>query len=127
MTPRAKPSASRSWILHKAIKPPQPPLFKNEKGKDVRYTYTEEQQRDCIAEMGDNVRVQRYKGLGEMDASQLAETTMSPAHRTLRRITVDDANAAEHVFEMLMGGDVAPRKEFIVQGAYRLNQEQIDA
>ena len=71
--------------------------------------------------------VQRYKGLGEMDADQLAETTMDPRHRTLRRITVDDAATAAEVFELLMGSDVAPRKEFIVQGAYEIDAELIDA
>ncbi len=71
--------------------------------------------------------VQRYKGLGEMDADQLAETTMDPRHRTLRRITVDDAAEAATVFELLMGTDVAPRKEFIVQGAYEVDADAIDA
>ena len=70
---------------------------------------------------------QRYKGLGEMDADQLAETTMSPKHRMLRRLTVDDAEAAERVFEMLMGNEVAPRKEFIIEGAYALEADRIDA
>ena len=70
---------------------------------------------------------QRYKGLGEMDADQLADTTMSPRHRTLRRLTVDDAAAAERVFEMLMGNEVAPRKEFIIQGAYAVEADRIDA
>ena len=71
--------------------------------------------------------VQRYKGLGEMDASQLRETTMDPAHRTLRRITMTDAVAAEQVFDLLMGSDVAPRKDFIVEGAASLDRERIDA
>ena len=71
--------------------------------------------------------VQRYKGLGEMDADQLAETTMDPRHRTLRRITADDAARASEVFELLMGSDVAPRKEFIVAGAYEVDQDTIDA
>ena len=70
---------------------------------------------------------QRYKGLGEMDADQLAETTMRPKHRMLRRLTVDDAEAAERVFEMLMGNEVAPRKEFIIEGAYALEADRIDA
>jgi DNA gyrase subunit B len=71
--------------------------------------------------------VQRYKGLGEMDAKQLAETTMDPRHRTLRRITVDSAESATTVFELLMGSDVAPRKEFLVQGAYDVDVEALDA
>jgi DNA gyrase subunit B len=71
--------------------------------------------------------IQRYKGLGEMDADQLAETTMDPHHRTLRRITADDADEAAGVFELLMGNDVGPRKEFIVQGAYELDSDRIDA
>ncbi len=71
--------------------------------------------------------IQRYKGLGEMDADQLAETTMDPRHRTLRRVTVQHAEAAERVFELLMGSDVAPRKEFIVAGANELDRSKIDA
>jgi DNA gyrase subunit B len=62
-----------------------------------------------------------------MDAHQLAETTMDPRQRTLRRITIDDADGAEQMFELLMGNDVAPRKEFIVQGAYELDLDAIDA
>jgi DNA gyrase subunit B len=96
------------------------------------YTYSDDELKRRLAELTKkNVRwkdpVQRYKGLGEMDAHQLAETTMDPRHRTLRRITIDDAGAAEEVFELLMGNDVAPRKEFIVQGAYELDPEAIDA
>ncbi|GAA1942605.1 DNA topoisomerase IV subunit B [Nocardioides marmoribigeumensis] len=71
--------------------------------------------------------VQRYKGLGEMDADQLAETTMDPRHRTLRRITADDAAVAAEVFELLMGSEVAPRREFLVQGAYEIDADLIDA
>ena len=71
--------------------------------------------------------MQRYKGLGEMDADQLAETTMDPRRRTLRRLTVDDAEVSAKVFELLMGSDVAPRKEFIVQGAYEIDADALDA
>ena len=97
----------RPLIEHGHVFIAQPPLFKNEKGKDVRYTYTEEQQRDCIAEMGDNVRVQRYKGLGEMD----------PQQRTLLQVTMEDAAAADETFALLMGEKVEPRREFIERNA----------
>ena len=94
------------------------------------YTYTDgEYQRKAAELTKKGVRFkepQRYKGLGEMDAHQLAETTMDPRRRTLRRLTVDDAERAEAVFEMLMGNDVAPRKEFIVAGAYALKSDRID-
>ena len=96
------------------------------------YTYSDPDLQRKLAELTKKgVRwkepVQRYKGLGEMDASQLAETTMDPRRRTLRRLTVDDGEAASDVFELLMGNEVAPRKEFIVQGAYELDAERIDA
>jgi DNA gyrase subunit B len=70
--------------------------------------------------------VQRYKGLGEMDAVQLRETTMDPTKRSLRRITVTDASSADNVFNLLMGNDVAPRKEFIIKGAAELDRSRID-
>ncbi len=70
--------------------------------------------------------IQRYKGLGEMDADQLAETTMDRTHRTLRRVNVTDAEGAAKVFELLMGNDVAPRKEFILAGE-GLDRDRIDA
>lgn len=115
-----------------------PPLHRIEisnpkKGMDKYvYTYSDDELQRKLAELKKkNVRwkdpVQRYKGLGEMDADQLAETTMDPRHRTLRRLTVDDAEASAHVFELLMGSDVAPRKEFIVQGAYDVDMETLDA
>ncbi|MFI0418205.1 type IIA DNA topoisomerase subunit B [Spongiactinospora sp. 9N601] len=71
--------------------------------------------------------VQRYKGLGEMDADQLAETTMEPRHRTLRRVRIEDVQAAEEIFNLLMGSDVAPRREFIVGNAAEVDRDHIDA
>ena len=115
-----------------------PPLHRIElsnpkKGMDKYvYTYSDPDLQRKLAELTKKgVRwkdpVQRYKGLGEMDADQLAETTMDPRHRTLRRITADDADQAAEVFELLMGSEVAPRKEFIVQGAYEVDADTIDA
>ena len=115
-----------------------PPLHRIEltnpkKGMDKYiYTYSDAELQRKLAELTKKgVRwkdpVQRYKGLGEMDADQLAETTMDPRHRTLRRITVDDAEMSAGVFELLMGSEVAPRKEFIIQGAYEIDAEAIDA
>lgn len=108
-----------------------PPLHRFElinpkRGMDkYLYTYTDAEYQRTAAQLAKKgVRFkepQRYKGLGEMDASQLKETTMDPRHRTLRRITVDDAAEAEGTFEILMGNEVAPRKQFIVEGAYRLD------
>ena len=113
-----------------------PPLHRFEltnprKGQDKYiYTYNEAEYRRKLAELtkkGQGFKEpQRYKGLGEMDAHELSDTTMNPRHRTLRRITVDDTLAAEVTFEKLMGNDVAPRKEFIVEGAYALDAERID-
>ena len=115
-----------------------PPLHRVEivnagsKANEVIYTYSDAEMRAVLADAekkGKKVKdpVQRYKGLGEMDASQLRETTMDPAHRTLRRITMTDAAAAIEVFDLLMGNDVAPRKEFIVDGAASLDRDRIDA
>jgi DNA gyrase subunit B len=115
-----------------------PPLHRIEltnpkKGMDKYvYTYSDPELQRKLAELTKKgIRwkdpIQRYKGLGEMDADQLAETTMDPRHRTLRKLTVDDAAAAAEVFELLMGAEVAPRKEFIVAGAYEVDQDSIDA
>jgi DNA gyrase subunit B len=81
-----------------------------------------------LAKKGRKIRdpIQRYKGLGEMDASQLRETTMSPATRVLRRITLADATATTKTFDLLMGSEVAPRKDFIVAGADVIGRERID-
>ncbi len=95
------------------------------------YTYSDDELQRRLAELSKKgVRwkdpVQRYKGLGEMDADQLAETTMDPRHRTLRRITIDDADDAERVFELLMGNDVAPRKDFVISNGGHLSVEDLD-
>ncbi|WP_020577616.1 DNA gyrase/topoisomerase IV subunit B [Actinopolymorpha alba] len=115
-----------------------PPLHRIElvnpkKGQDKYiYTYSDaEYQRTCVQLEKRGVRwkvpPQRYKGLGEMDADQLAETTMEPRHRTLRRINASAAEEADRVFDLLMGNEVAPRKEFLVASAYELDESRIDA
>ncbi|AXI79761.1 DNA gyrase/topoisomerase IV subunit B [Peterkaempfera bronchialis] len=96
------------------------------------YTYSDQELRSLLLDLQRKGRrwkepVQRYKGLGEMDADQLAETTLDPRHRTLRRINLGDLEAAEKVFDLLMGNDVAPRKEFIVDSAATLDRSRIDA
>lgn len=95
----------------------QPPLYLVKKGKEQQYAYNEEQRRMWIEKLGggkdDSVTVQRYKGLGEMNADQLWETTMDPARRTLKQVTIESAAEADRIFSMLMGDDVAPRREFI--------------
>ncbi|MFC0580867.1 DNA gyrase/topoisomerase IV subunit B [Micrococcoides hystricis] len=102
------------------------------RSNEAVYTYTEQELHELLTRLEAEGRrykepIQRYKGLGEMDADQLAETTMDPRYRTLRRVSVADAERAEEIFELLMGSHVAPRKEFIISGADALEREQIDA
>ncbi|PID97699.1 MAG: DNA topoisomerase IV subunit B, partial [Actinobacteria bacterium] len=108
---------------------------KGRKGRELIYTYSEEELRQRLTTLQRTGRrwkepIQRYKGLGEMDADQLAETTMDRDHRSLRRITLADETAlrqAEDVFELLMGSVVGPRREFIVDGATAIDRDNIDA
>jgi DNA gyrase subunit B len=111
-----------------------PPLHRIDvvggKRGEVHYTYSDDEMKRTLADLIKNGKrwkepVQRYKGLGEMDADQLRETTMDPDKRTLRRITMNDATAAEAMFELLMGNDVAPRKEFIATA--EIDRDRIDA
>jgi DNA gyrase subunit B len=101
-------------------------------GNQVHYTYSDAELQRLLRDLERNGKrykdpIQRYKGLGEMDADQLAETTMDPAHRTLRRVTMSDAESAASVFDLLMGTDVAPRRQFLVDSAHLVDRAAIDA
>lgn len=117
-----------------AVPPLHRVIVKNagRKPNDVLYTYSEQELQTLLADLrkkGKQIEepIQRYKGLGEMDADQLAETTMDRSKRMLRRVRLSDAQQSSEVFELLMGNDVAPRKEFIVENADDLDRERIDA
>jgi DNA gyrase subunit B len=128
----------RPLVLTGRVYAAMPPLHRIEATasgrakREVVYTYSEAEMRRTTAALTKRGRtikapMQRYKGLGEMDADQLAETTMDQRYRTLRRVTMADAAKAEEVFELLMGSDVAPRKDFIVESAGDLERARIDA
>ncbi len=113
---RHLPEVIKQGYLYVAM----PPLFKIQRGKEIRYAYTEPERETAIKDLKSgnaSISVQRYKGLGEMNADQLWETTMNPANRVLKQVTIEDAEEADAVFTMLMGSEVPPRKAFIQTNA----------
>jgi len=102
-----------------------PPLYLVRKGKNERYCWSEEEREAFVHEVGDGketgIHIQRYKGLGEMNAEQLWDTTMNPENRTLRQVSIDSAAEADRIFSMLMGDEVPPRREFIEKHAKYAN------
>jgi len=109
----ARPLVERGYVYIA-----MPPLYKVEKGKRTEYCYNEHKLEAILAEMGEKAVVQRFKGLGEMMPEQLWDTTMNPETRTLKQVTVEDATEAEHIFDLLMGESVGPRREFIESNSY---------
>jgi len=104
----------------------QPPLYRLQKGKKVEYGYTETDKEKILSSLGkEGINVQRYKGLGEMNPGQLWETTMDPANRVMKQVTVESAKEADKIFDILMGDEVLPRKKFIQTHAKRVKNLDI--
>jgi len=103
----------------------QPPLFRVAKGKWVKYAYTDAQLSEALKEAGGDAGIQRYKGLGEMNPSQLWDTTMNPETRALKQVTIEDAMVADELFTILMGDEVEPRKKFIERYAAQVKNLDI--
>ncbi len=102
-----------------------PPLYKLQKGKSIKYVYSEAEKDNALKELGEGIGIQRYKGLGEMNPKQLWETTMDPSTRTLKKITIEDAVEAARVFTVLMGDEVEPRRNFIQNHAKEVRELDI--
>ena len=118
--------------VYAAVPPLHRVMVQSGRTKSPVYTYSQQELNDLLTSLDKQGKtyiqpIQRYKGLGEMDADQLAETTMQPQNRMLRRITSEDAKMSEEVFELLMGSEVAPRKDFIIDSAESFDREKIDA